>query len=103
MSSYRARNQAFAIEFALGCLDAAYALRLTGGRPEHVSYNRWNDRLIRPGITQSPLTYLNDLIAEGREVLMVLPRDVDLPNVQGETLLDLPRWERIIKVTRVVG
>jgi hypothetical protein len=99
---YRVRERGFAIQFGIGYVAPAYAARLAAGRPEHISYNRFNGRLYQAGDWRE-LTYLNQLIAQGHEVLLVLPADIALPSVRAKLLVQVPGGERILKVIGVDG
>lgn len=97
---YRVRERGFAIQFGIGYVAPAYAARLAAGRPGQISYNRFNDRLYQAGAWRE-LMYLNQLIAQGHDVLLVLPDDVALPSVRANLLVWLPGRERILQVIHV--
>ena len=98
---YRVRERGFGLQFAAGYLDQAFAHQLVNYMPQPISYNRWNDRLFRSGEGWLPIAHINILIAQGREVLMVLPPDIELPSLQGDVLLQIPGAERIVEVVQV--
>lgn len=97
---YRARDPEFAIQFGIGYTSDDYAAELGTIRGDAFSYNRFNDRLYHYG-DWLELSYLNELISQGREVLMILPNDIDLPKVRAELLVKTPNRERIVKVLHV--
>ena len=103
IGAYRARNEAYAEQFGIGYVASKFQSQLAVGLREHISYNRWNGMLFRPSVGWVPLSYLNTIIGQGRVVLFVVPIDVQLPSVNGDSLLEIPGRERIIKVHAVLG
>lgn len=101
LSAYRAHNQNYAIQFALGWVNGAFARRLMKDDFQKFSYNRWNHLVMQVGVGMFKLDTLNELIGKGLKVLLILPEDVQNPALEGDVLLQIPGKERILRLTRV--
>jgi hypothetical protein len=97
---YRVRDFRYAIQFAMESVASEYATQLSRMQPEYLSYNRWNGSLYT-GSSWLQLSHLNRLIAQGQDVLMLLPGDVNLPQVDGQLLVQVSNGDRILKVFHV--
>lgn len=97
VGAFRARSEIFARQFAVGFLEPRFARVLAGDGPDALQYERWKNAIAAPG-AQYDLTILNKYVRRGFEIIMVLPRDLDMPELVGDTLLDLPDAERVIRV-----
>jgi hypothetical protein len=101
VGSFRSRERHFAIRYALEFVAPDLAARLATFQPNTLSYNRWEENLMIPGGPKRDLGYLNEVIATSRTVLFVVPSDLDLPNLIGERLLQIPGRETVFRVTRI--
>jgi hypothetical protein len=101
VGSFRSRERRFAVQYALEFVAPVLAARLATFQPNALSYNRWEGKLMVPGGLKRELSYLNEVIATGRTVLFVVPGDLDLPNLTGERLLQIPGRETVFRVTRI--
>jgi len=101
VGSFRSRERRFALQYALEFVAPDLAARLAKFQPNALSFNRWREALTFPGAPDRSLDYLNEVIATGRTVLFVVPGDLDLPNLVGEPLLQIPGRETVLRVTRI--
>jgi hypothetical protein len=101
VGSFRSRERHFALRYALEFVAPELAAQLATFQPNALSYNRWEEKLMIPGGTKRELAYLNEVTASGRTVLFVMPGDLDLPNLAGERLLQIPGRETVFHVTRI--
>jgi hypothetical protein len=101
IGAYRSRTQTFGIAFALGYVDQKFAALVSAGHQPYVQINRWNMKLFWPGVGWRPLSYVNELITQGRNVLVVLPDDLNVPEIQGPIVCHIPGAERVIKVIKI--
>ncbi len=101
IGSYRVRTMHYGMQFGLAYVADKYADYLVGNRPDALSYNIWNQKIRRSGRWHE-LTYLNDLIAAGHNVLIVVEHSTRLPpEIKTEPVLKIPSAEEIYKVMRV--
>ena len=101
VGTFRSRERRFAVRYALEFVAPELAARLATFQPNALSYNRWEEKLMIPGSAKKNLDWLNEVIATGRTVLFVVPGDLDLPNLAGERLLQIPGRETVFRVTRI--
>lgn len=101
IGAFRARSEIYARQFGIWHIEPAYARLLTGDGAGALQYDRWTRVIVAPG-AQYDISVLNGYVKRGFEVIMVLPRDLDMPELVGDTLLDLPDAERVIRLRRVL-
>jgi hypothetical protein len=101
VGTFRSRERRFAIRYALEFVAPDLAARLANSQPNVLSFNRWEGKLMVPGGAKKSLDSLNEVIAMGRTVLFVAPGDLDLTNLIGEPLLQVPGRETVYRVTRI--
>lgn len=99
VGSFRARSPGFARQFALSFVNGDYAAPLIASDPRWRHFQRWREFVETPD-GRRPLSFLNDYLARGVTLLALLPRDLDMPDLVGEMLLQLDD-ERLIRVTEV--
>lgn len=101
IGAFRGRERRSAIPYALEFVAPDLAARLAKLAPDALSFNRWEGKLMVPGGPRKSLDSLNDVIAAGRTVLFIVPDDLELPNLVGERLLQIPGRETVFRVTRI--
>lgn len=99
IGAFRARSPGFARQFALAFVNRDYAAPLIASDPRWRHFERWREFVETPD-GRRPVSFLNDYLARGVTLLALLPRDLDMPDLVGETLLQLDD-ERLIRVTEV--
>jgi hypothetical protein len=98
IASYRVRDSGYALRFALSYLDNGLVQGLLGTDHEHWSHNRWNGKLLLAGGTWREVDDLEPMVRQGRNVLLLLPADVSIPGLRTETLVEIGKRERLLKV-----
>lgn len=99
VGGFRARSAGLARQFGLTFANADYAASLVASDPRWRHLERWKGFVLTPEGRQ-PLSVLNDYLARGVTLFALLPRDLDMPDLVGETLLQLDD-ERLIRVTAI--
>jgi hypothetical protein len=97
IGSYRVPHLGYAFQFGLGYVAPPFAAKLSGSG-DRLSYNIWNGKFSRPGIAWEDATYIDSLMRSGRPVLLILPRDVDIPALITERLFETSEGNRVLRV-----
>jgi hypothetical protein len=100
ISAYRAREINYALQFAASY--TTFADALISKTDQRWSYNRWSTQLIEAGKGETTICQIQRQMGPGRELLFVLPPDVTIPGLDGDTLMSSKNGERIVTASKLL-
>lgn len=100
MGAYGSRNLGYAIQFGLGYVPLAYQKIVAAGRSDLISYH-FSKFLVVVGEGVRDVKFAGDLVEGGKEVLFLLPPEIEAPaGLNFQLLYQVPGHERLLRVLK---
>jgi hypothetical protein len=103
VAAYRAREANYAVLFGANQVDPTFAASLMAGKDNRWTYDRWTSEIIEIrglGTRSMSTCRFQKQMGSEREILFLLPADVQIPELDAQTLLTNENGDRLLKTVR---
>ena len=103
VAAYRAREANYAVLFGANQVDPTFAASLMAGKDSRWTYDRWTSEIIEIrelGTRSMSICRFQKQMGSEHEILFLLPADVQIPELDAQTLLTNKNGDQLLKTER---